>query len=266
MVSIGHVTWDTFPGQQGVMTPGGAAAFATVTARRQGIDARIVTAAGPDYPCDEVAPPEAWSIVKSAVTTTFEARYDAHGVRNQRLIARAPSIGLTDIPEDWRNPDILFVGPLTQELPPDCLSWFAPRVSCVVPQGWCRTWTEPLPARVRVKPTPPVGIATGWDICVVSEQEARHDTLQDWLAVADHIVVTRGGRGATLRQRGATRAIHIPVAMHIRDAGTETTGAGDVFAAAMAISYANGAGIIESAHDASEWAARSTTAPGWHGI
>ena len=100
----------------------------------------------------------------------------------------------------------------------------------------------------------------------MSEHEARDDTLQDWLAVADHVAVTRGERGATVYRRGDLRGVHIPAATHIQDAGTETTGAGDVFAAAMAISYADGAGIIESAHDASEWAAHSTKAPGWHGI
>ena len=266
MVSIGHVTWDAFPGQRCVMTPGGAAAFATVTARRQGIDAGIVTAAGQDYPCDEVAPPEARSIVTSDITTTFENRYDSEGVRHQRLITRASAIELADVPEDWRNPDILFVGPLTQELPPDCLHWFTPRVSCVVPQGWCRYWESPLPARVNINPMPPVGMSTGWDICVASEQEVEGDTLRDWLAIADHVAITHGERGATLHRRGATRAIHIPAATHIQDAGTETTGAGDVFAAALAISYANGAGIVQSAHNAAEWAARSTTAPGWHGI
>ena len=62
------------------------------------------------------------------------------------------------------------------------------------------------------------------------------------------------------------RGIHVPAATHIPGAGTETTGAGDVFAAAMAVGYAKGMGIMEAAHDASEWAARSTTAPGWHGI
>ncbi len=266
MVSIGHVTWDAFPDQGGVMTPGGAAAFATVTARRQGIDAGIVTVAGPDYPCEEVAPLEARSIVQSDTTTTFENRYDSEGVRHQRLIARAPEIEIADVPEDWRNPDILFVGPLTQELPPDCLHWFTPRVSCVVPQGWCRQWDEPLPARVNLKPMPPVGMATGWDICVMSEQEAQHDTLLDWLAVADHVAVTQGERGAIVYRRGDPRGMHIPAATHIQDAGAETTGAGDVFAAALAISYSNGAGIIQSAHNAAEWAARSTRAPGWHGI
>ena len=100
----------------------------------------------------------------------------------------------------------------------------------------------------------------------MAEQEVDDDTLQDWLAAADHVAITHGERGATLHQRGTTRAIHIPAATHIQDAGTETTGAGDVFAAALAISYSNGAGIIQSAHNAAEWAARSTRAPGWHGI
>lgn len=266
MVSIGHVTWDTVPGSPSPPTPGGAAAFATVTARRLGIDATIVTAAGQDYPFDEVAPPERRQVIESAVTTTFENSHDTTGVRHQRLMSRAPSIQIRDVPDEWRSTDILFVGPLTQELPPDCLGWFAPKVSCVAPQGWCRQWKEPLPADVTVIPSPPAGISTGWDICVVSEHEAQDDTLQDWLAVAEHVVVTRGDRGAALYRRGDHRGIHVPAAAHIPGAGTETTGAGDVFAAAMAVGYAKGMGVVEAARDASEWAARSTTAPGWYGI
>ena len=266
MVSIGHVTWDTVPGSPGPPTPGGAAAFATVTARRYGIDAAIVTAAGLDYPLDEVAQIDRRQVIESAVTTTFENSHDATGVRYQRLMSRAPSIQIRDVPDEWRSPDILFVGPLTQELPPDCLGWFAPKVSCAVPQGWCRQWREPLPAQVTVIPSPPAGISTGWDICVVSEHEVRDDTLQDWLAVAEHVVVTRGDRGATLYRRGDNRGIHVPAATNIQGAGTETTGAGDVFAAAMAVGYANGMGVVEAARDASESAARSTTAQGWYGI
>ena len=266
MVSIGHLTWDTVPGNPDPPTPGGAAAFATVTARRLGIDAAMVTAAGPDYPLDEVAPRDRQHVIESEVTTTFENSHDAAGVRHQRLMRRAPSIQLRDVPNEWRNTDILYVGPLTQELPADCLGWFTPKVSCVVPQGWCRQWEEPLPADVTVVPSPHAGISTGWDICVVSEHEVRDDTLLDWLAIAEHVVVTRGAQGAMLYHRGQPDCIQIPAARHIPDAGTETTGAGDVFAAAMAIKYAGGLGIIESARVASEWAAGSTTAPGWRGI
>lgn len=266
MVAIGHVTWDLSPGNLGAPTPGGAVAYTTMTAGRLGIDAAIVTAAGTDYPIDEVAPPEHRHVIESEVTTTFANLHDAAGIRHQRLMSRADSIGFHDVPEDWRKPDILYVGPLTQELPPDCLSWFTPGVSCVVPQGWCRKWNESLPSEVTVIPSPPAGISTGWDICVVSEQEVRRDTLHDWLAIADHVVVTQGERGATLHQNGDPRGIHIPAALNIPNTGTDTTGAGDVFAAAMAINYANGVGIGESARDASEWAARSTTAQGWHGI
>ena len=79
----------------------------------------------------------------------------------------------------------------------------------------------------------------------------------------------RSGRPGAQRLRdgmASNSGIHVPAATHIPGAGTETTGAGDVFAAAMAVGYAKGMGVVEAAHDASEWAARSTTAPGWYGI
>ena len=98
----------------------------------------------------------------------------------------------------WRSPDMLFVGPLTQELPSDCLSWFRPRVSCVVPQGWLRSWTEPLPSVVEVSKSPPVGMSSGWDICVISESEIEDRTLVKWREKARCLIVTKGSEGAVL--------------------------------------------------------------------
>ena len=58
--------------------------------------------------------------------------------------------------------ECLFVGPLAQELPADCLDWFMPQVSCVVPQGWCRDWSESrYPSDVNVCRAPPAGFADG---------------------------------------------------------------------------------------------------------
>lgn len=266
LVSLGHVSWDVFPDTAMPRMPGGAAAYATVLARHMGVGSAIVTAAAGDYPIDEVAPPELRAVIQSDDTTTFESRHDLNGVRTQRLMSRASIITSDIIPDEWREPDVLFVGPLDRELPLDCADWFRPRLSCVVPQGWCRSWTDPLPSDVVVTPKVPEGFTEGWDICVISEHETTAEGLAGWLAVADYVVVTRGQRGATLYERGSSRGKHVPAAGNVPNVGRDETGAGDVFAAAMVIGMANGRAALEAAESAAEWAARCTTAPSWRGI
>ena len=268
-LSVGHVSWDITPRDRARRIPGGASAFAAVTARALGIESvAVVTSAAGDYPIDDVVAEGSVRLVPAASTTTFENRHDRHGRRHQRLEARAAELRLDDIPDDWRDPRVLFVGPLAQELPADCLDWFTPQVSCVVPQGWCRRWTEPLPSDVNVCSAPPAGFADGWDVCVVSEHETTADSLDAWKQVAEVLVVTRGAQGAELHRRGELDPILVaPVTSDsVAEVGAETTGAGDVFAAVMAICIARGLDTFESAESASYWAALSTTEPGWLGI
>ena len=277
LVAIGHVTWDVLPGTPfnlplkrggGAREPGGAVAFASATARSFGVSAGVVTSCAGDYPiADIVDAPDRCVRVPSDDTSTFENRYDTHGDRVQVLHRRGGDISVADIPEAWGSPDMLFVGPLTQELPVDCLSWFRPRVSCVVPQGWLRSWTEPLPSLVEVSKSPPAGMSAGWDICVVSESEIDPRSLSEWRDLSRSLVVTKGEEGADLYTDEQTEPLAVPSWAGIVDeSGKDTTGAGDVFAAAMLIRYAATESVKVSAVYASACAALSTRAPSWSSV
>ncbi len=268
LVAIGHVTWDVLPDDLSAREPGGAVAFAAVTATRSGVSTGIVTSCANDYPTSEV--PIAggmWRRIVSQDTSTFENRYDSRGDRVQILHRRGDDISVADIPQACRSPDMLFVGPLTQELPFDCLSWFRPRVSCVAPQGWLRSWDPPLPSKVRVSRTPPKGMSSGWDICVISESEVDVVTLDEWRVLTDNLIVTKGSRGADLYVGSHSKPLSIPsFADQVEGAGVDTTGAGDVFAAAMLIRYAATGDAEASARYASATAALSTRAPSWSAV
>ncbi len=268
LVAVGHVTWDVLPGKLGDRKAGGAVAFAAATARSFGISTAIVISCADDYPlADIVDAPDRCVRIPSDDTSTFENRYDSRGDRVQVLHRRGGDISVADIPEEWRSPDMLFVGPLTQELPVDCLSWFRPRVSCVVPQGWLRSWNEPLPSEVEVSKSPPIGISTGWDICVVSESEIEPSSLDRWRELACHLVVTKGDEGAELYMGDEGDLVPVPsFADEVEGAGVDTTGAGDVFAAAMLIHYATTEDAKASATYASVCAALSTRAPSWSAV
>ena len=277
LVAIGHVTWDVLPdtplnlplkrgGSEG--EPGGAVAFAAAVARSFGISAAIVTSCADDYPLSDIVDtPDKCVRIPSDETSTFENRYDAGGDRVQVLHLRGGDIVVADIPKAWRSPDMLFVGPLTQELPVDCLSWFRPRVSCVVPQGWLRSWTEPLPSEVEVSKSPPPGMSSGWDVCVVSESEVDLRSLSEWRDLSRCLVVTKGSEGAALYTDERSRAFSVPsFAGSVKGSGTETTGAGDIFAAAMLIRYSATGNAEASAMYASLCATLSTRAPSWSAV
>ena len=268
LLAIGHVTFDISPDDLETRHPGGAVAFASITASRLGINAAIVTSCADDYPIEDIVDASGRLVrIPSEDTSTFENRYDARGDRVQVLHRRGGDISLSDIPETWRNPDMLFVGPLTQELPVDCLSWFRPRISCVVPQGWLRSWNEPLPSVVEVSKSPPIGMSSGWDICVISESEAEPSTLTAWRKTTTNLVVTKGSKGADLYIGDADDPVQVPSFAHrVNGAGADTTGAGDVFAAAMLIRYAATGDATEAATYASASAALSTRAPSWDAV
>ena len=268
LVAIGHVTWDVLPGKLGDRKAGGAVAFASATARSFVINAAIVTSCADDYPISDIVDASDRLIrIPSDDTSTFENRYDARGDRLQVLHRRGGDISVADIPEAWRSPDMLFVGPLTQELPADCLKWFKARASCVVPQGWLRSWGQPLPSVVEVSKSPPVGMSAGWDICVISESEVELGSLNEWRELSRCLVVTKGEDGADLYTDEQKEPLAVPSFAGIIDgSGADTTGAGDVFAAAMLICYAATGDAMESARYASACAALSTRAPSWSAV
>ncbi len=268
LLAIGHVTWDLSPDDLNRREPGGAVAFAAITAAQLGVKPAIVTSCADDYPMREVIDnPSDVVRIPSLTTSTFENRYDSRGDRVQLLHGRASDIEAHHIPDGWRNPDMLFVGPLTQEIPENCLEWFEPRVSCVVPQGWLRSWDLPLPSAIEVSKSPPANISREWDICVLSESETSDATMPDWREVARNLVVTKGSQGADLYVTGRTTPIPIPARNDVGgDVGFDTTGAGDVFAAAMLIRYAATGDPVDAAQYASICAALSTRARSWDAV
>ena len=82
-----------------------------------------------------------------------------------------------------------------------------------------------------------------------------------------NLVVTKGSKGADLYIGDADDPVQVPSFAHrVNGAGADTTGAGDVFAAAMLIRYAATSDAKEAATYASACAALSTRAPSWDAV
>ncbi|MBN4074279.1 hypothetical protein JYT27_00465 [bacterium AH-315-D21] len=251
-VAIGHLSFDVNivnNGPPGHHTPGGAAAYAALTAKRHGITAGIVTSIDDDYPVQEILAGVDVNVSESEHTSTFANYYDS-GERSQVLLASGNKIPQTAVPANWKNPEILFAGPLLHELPTGCIDWFSPRLSCLLPSGWLRRWG-------------PDGVITDgnrlpkrraedrkWDVVVVSESEIRDLPEQQKLFDLGEIVcVTRGALGARIWQGGDW--LEVPA---VAASPKDLTGAGDIWAATFVIAL----GEQKSIKDAGRYAAAAS--------
>lgn len=250
-LAIGHLTYDVSPepgNPHGRVRPGGAAAFAAVTARELGLRAALVTSVASSYPVDEVLPGIQLHVVESPFTTFFQNIYvrDGHGengARRQVLGGRASSIMRSDIPPDWLDTPIVYLGPLVREVPPDASLWFPDADVGVAIQGWLRTWDDY--GRVTEDSNPPADLAGGYRLLAGSAAEFPENDRQllaRWTGSAEVLGVTDGPAGARIHTDG--REIGVPA---YRADEIDPTGAGDIWVAACLIRLVETGDPVEAA-------------------
>jgi sugar/nucleoside kinase (ribokinase family) len=225
---IGHVCKDLIPGG---WTFGGAVTYSARTAHMLGCQVQAITSAAPD--CDVVAalPEIKILLIPGHQTTTFENVYTERG-RRQTILAVAASLTPDQVAARFET-DIVHLAPVAQEVDPAWCSHdhFPGALICATPQGWMRQWDS----AGRVHPGEWAGAAEmipQADVVIASiEDIAYNEALaQQWAAWARLLVITRGPEGCTLYRQGET--VHVPTRP---GQPVDTTGAGDVFAAAFAV-------------------------------
>lgn len=226
-LAIGHVTKDL---QEEGYTIGGTVTFAGLTARNLGRQVAVVTRASPDLNLDSLFQGIEVLRLPSAVTTTFQNLY--HGkVREQFIRAVADRIEAEDIPAAWREAKIVHLAPLAGELDASIIHLFPHPLVGVTPQGWLRQWDEEgrvFPKRWEEAPE----VLSRADVLIFSQEDVRGDEkiIQKYSSMVKILVVTCGSEGAAVYHRGRVR--HFPA---FETVAVDTTGAGDVFAAAYLI-------------------------------
>ena len=260
-LAIGHVALDEFP--DGAHRLGGTALYAAATAARLGVPTALVTRVGPKEK-EQLARTCAdlgidLRTLDAHVTTTFAFRWDESGKRILRLKARAKGITLRDIPDDLRSADALVFGSIARELSDDLLLGEAARVSVLAAQGLLRTWD----ADGTVRPTT-------WDraeediralsAVVLSEEDVAGDTalVERWSRVTP-VILTLAERGCRMYVDGEARGhceAYPPAKV------VDTTGAGDTFAAGLAIALGEGRALEEACAFANGVASFGLEGPG----
>jgi 1D-myo-inositol 3-kinase len=240
LLALGHVTRDRRPGGEVL---GGSVTYAALAARKLGWQAAILTSAGPELDPERELPGIPVFLRRGPTTTRFVNEYEADGTRRQLVTARAEDVELEPLPEEWRDPDALLLGPVAGEL----FGCSATRLSagCVgaIAQGYVRAIGSDGAVSAREWERPARDLL-GVHVLFLSEQdlpdaEARARQLLEAVPI---VALTRGWRGLTLLTRDAVHEVP-----SLPRPEVDPTGAGDVFATGFLVRYHETADPLEAA-------------------
>ena len=247
-LAIGHITIDK--STEGPRL-GGSVAYAALTAKALGLRAGIVTAWAEELPLEPLAD---IPIVNMGAdhSTTFENTYTPEG-RKQKIQAQAPFLEYHLIPELWRQPRILHLAPVAREVSPRILRYFTDCTLGLTPQGWLREWDDSGEVRVAHWEEADL-LLSGADAAVIAREDVGKDPdqIERMAAACPILAVTEGEAGAKLYAYGEELQINAPAVLAV-----DSTGAGDIFAAAFFVRLHLTGDAIDAARFASHLAARS---------
>lgn len=256
LLVLGHVTRDHFGGETRL---GGAAAFAARAAALFGIDTALVTVAPPAAPeLAELAPlpSERVALRPSDTITTFALEYSGEE-RELSARARARPLVPSDVPQEWRQPDVVFLGTVAGECDEALADAFPDAFVCGCLQGWLRS---PELGPVRARPLPlTCSVPQSLRALTLSRSDhPRSEAIARALARRGVVsALTEGRRGATIFS-GSER-FTVP-ALPARE--VDPTGAGDVFSLVFGLSLWAGFAPFEAATRAALAAAHVVEGPG----
>ncbi len=229
-LAVGNPTLDVQSDGSAVL--GGTAVYSALQAARLGLSSVAIGRANPDVLrpyWQPYANQVDLRLQPSGSTTTFRNVSDADA-REQWVREWAGEIDVENLPDS----DILHVAPVAGEIPVDRLAGECrSRLVCLTPQGLVRRWSGAgghvglVPGRF------PGTLAALVDIAVVSEDEAPYVSglLQDVARHGGLSVITRGQRGCEVLTGNGWSEYPAEPVHPVADA----TGAGDCFAAALAV-------------------------------
>ena len=244
-LAIGHTARDEFA--DGRWRLGGSALYGAATAAKLGADVTLVTRVGPkereslDTLCQELG--ITLRLLPSDVTTTFGFTYDASGHRSLYLRAKAAPITRSEVGRAGGTPGAVLLASIAGELDDSLFAPWSGAKRVLAAQGMLRSFG----AAGLVGPAPWADYArllSKVDAVVVSEEDHAEDRA--WLPYTS-VVVTKAEQGSELQARGETAEV---AAFAVREV-IDQTGAGDAFAASLALGLAEGLPLVEAATFAS---------------
>jgi sugar/nucleoside kinase (ribokinase family) len=194
----------------------------------------------------------------SLKSTTFSNIETPQG-RVQKLYHRAESLEYYLVPQAWRNPAILHLAPVAQEVSADFVRHFPQSFIGITPQGWLRAWDEE--GRVYPAEWPEATFVLPYTNATVLsiEDVGGNESLIEEISASCHIVaVTEGAEGSRVYWNGDVRRFRPPPKLSEVDA----VGAGDIYAAAFFIRLFDTRDAWEAGRFATQLASYSITRRG----
>jgi len=199
-------------------------------------------------------------------TTTFRIGQTRPGpggrTRELAVLARAADLEADALPEAWRDATLGALAPVTGEVDPGFAAAFPETSLVALPQGWMRQRGKggilaPQPWEDADLVLPRV------QALVVSHEDVEpfEKDAVEWFQQVPVGAVTRGSDGAILFVNGDRYGVEPDVAVE-----KDATGAGDVFAAALLVSYNRDGNAWDAAAVAACCAAASVESDGAAGI
>ena len=225
----GHFSKDLLP--DGSYQLGGTAAYAARTAHALGLRVGIVTSF-PENELDTVnLPPEIHIFNIPTQDATTLTNTETPNGRAQRIHAQAAKLDLSQIPSNWQKTPIIHLGPIVQEMPSTLPTGFAPSLLGLTAQGWLRNWD----AEGNISPSEWLEMETslkqaGAAVISIEDVQEDEELIEEMMLASRVLVVTEGAEGARLYWNGDLRRFPAPSVDVV-----DTTGAGDIFAAAFFI-------------------------------
>lgn len=248
---IGHVTSDLQP--DGTSKLGGTVSFSGLTSHQLGQKTAILTSNTSESDLSALSALEV-ACVPSEKNTTFRNIPTDKG-RIQYCYSQAGNLGSQDVPIDWRNPKIVHLGPVADEIDPRLLNLFSTSLLCLTPQGFHREiaadgqvsfkdWSE---KEIYLPKT---------DVVVLSLEDLAEDEnlVQEYASLCKLLVVTENENGARVYWNQEMRRFPAPPQKVV-----EETGAGDIFAACFFYRYHTTGDAWQAARFAVELSANSVT-------
>ncbi len=264
LLAIGHVTRDEFPGEDDWRL-GGSALYAAATAARLGVRTALVTRVGQAERVRLESACAALAIelraLESNVTTTFAFAFDATGRRALKLRARAQDLALADVPGSLREPRAVVLASVAHEIGGDLRGAFPLSARVLVAQGYLRGWDADGTVRARAWEDAADAVRSV-DATVLSEEDLADPRDAERWSIAAPVVVTLAERGARVLRGGHA----VEIAGFRADRVIDPTGAGDAFAAGLALTLGEGRDLLAAARYANAVASFAVEGVGQAGL
>lgn len=254
---VGHLTIDITPDGPRL---GGTAAYAGLTARMLGLRVGIVTSWGGELPLGQMAMIPIINLTADQ-STTFENIATPEG-RMQFIYRVAHRLDLNLIPDLWLNAPIVHLGPVAQEVEPTLVRHFPSSLIGVTAQGWLRSWGDNGRVIVTEWPEANFVLSQSGAAVISSEDVGEDDARIEELASSCRVLaVTEHAEGVRVYWNGDVRRFKPPEVNEV-----DSTGAGDIFAAAFFFRLYTTRDPWEAARFATQVSAISVTRPGLDGV